>query len=78
MTKLLGLPLVEKDWHVVQALAALARADTTPFRLVFGSGTSLSRAHRLIGRIPTQYSSRRRKVVTLRSASVRIQRQLSP
>lgn len=49
-----GLPsaaLVEKDWHVVQALAALARTDTTPFRLVFGGGTSLSRAHRLIGRM---------------------------
>jgi hypothetical protein len=32
-----GLPspaLVEKDWHVVKALAAIAAADTAPFRLV--------------------------------------------
>jgi predicted nucleotidyltransferase component of viral defense system len=49
-----GLPstvLVEKDWHVVQALAAIAGTDTMPFQLVFGGGTSLSRAHRLIGRM---------------------------
>jgi nucleotidyltransferase AbiEii toxin of type IV toxin-antitoxin system len=48
-----GLPspaLVEKDWHVVQALAAIAAADTVPLRLVFGGGTALSRAHRLIRR----------------------------
>jgi Nucleotidyl transferase AbiEii toxin, Type IV TA system len=49
-----GLPspaLVEKDWHVVQALAAIAAADTVPLRLVFGGGTALSRAHRLIRRM---------------------------
>ncbi len=49
-----GLPsaaLVEKDWYVVKALAAIAAADTTPFRLVFGGGTALSRAHRLIRRM---------------------------
>lgn len=49
-----GLPsaaLVEKDWHVVQALAAIHAADIAPFRLVFGGGTSLSRAHRLIRRM---------------------------
>ena len=49
-----GLPsptLVEKDWHVVQALAAIAAADTVPLRLVFGGGTALSRAHRLIQRM---------------------------
>jgi hypothetical protein len=31
-----GLPspaLVEKDWHVVKALAAIAAVDTSPFRL---------------------------------------------
>jgi predicted nucleotidyltransferase component of viral defense system len=43
--------LVEKDWYVIQALAAISGADTMPFRLVFGGGTSLSRAHRLIGRM---------------------------
>ena len=43
--------LVEKDWYVVKALAAINTADTAPFRLVFGGGTALSRAHRLIRRI---------------------------
>src|ERR1035441_4649720 len=49
-----GLPspaLVEKDWHVVKALGAITAADTAPFRLVFGGGTALSRAHRLIRRM---------------------------
>jgi predicted nucleotidyltransferase component of viral defense system len=49
-----GLPapsLVEKDWHVVRALAAIAAADTSPFKLVFGGGTALSRAHGLIRRM---------------------------
>ncbi|MCC6778380.1 MAG: nucleotidyl transferase AbiEii/AbiGii toxin family protein [Hyphomicrobiales bacterium] len=49
-----GLPspaLVEKDWYVVKALAAIAIADTAPFRLVFGGGTALSRAHGLIQRM---------------------------
>ena len=49
-----GLPsptLVEQDWHVVQALAAIAAADTAPLLLVFGGGTALSRAHRLIQRM---------------------------
>ena len=43
--------LVEKDWYVVQALAAIAKIDSSPFQLVFGGGTSLSRAHRLIQRM---------------------------
>jgi hypothetical protein len=43
--------LVEKDWYVVRALAAINAADTTPFRLVFSGGTALSRAHRLIRRM---------------------------
>lgn len=49
-----GLPspaLVEKDWQVVKALAAIAAADTKPFRVVFGGGTALSRAHGLIRRM---------------------------
>ena len=49
-----GLPspaLVEKDWHVVKALRAITAADTAPIRLVFGGGTALSRAHRLIRRM---------------------------
>ena len=43
--------LVEKDWYVVTALAAIQTADLKPFRLVFGGGTALSRAHRLIRRM---------------------------
>jgi predicted nucleotidyltransferase component of viral defense system len=49
-----GLPspaLVEKDFHVVKALAAIAAIDTAPLRLVFGGGTALSRAHRLVRRM---------------------------
>jgi len=49
-----GLPsaaLVEKDWHVVRALAAIVAADVAPIRLVFGGGTALSRAHRLVKRM---------------------------
>ncbi len=33
--------LVEKDYYVVKALAAIRWIDTEPFRLVFGGGTSL-------------------------------------
>jgi hypothetical protein len=49
-----GLPspaLVEKDWHVVKALAAIAAVDTGDFRLVFGGGTALSRAYKLTKRM---------------------------
>ena len=49
-----GLPspaLVEKDWYVVKALAAITAANVAPFRLVFGGGTALSRAHGLIRRM---------------------------
>jgi predicted nucleotidyltransferase component of viral defense system len=49
-----GLPspaLVEKDWFVVKALAAIAAIDTAPFDLTFGGGTALSRVHGLIKRM---------------------------
>jgi predicted nucleotidyltransferase component of viral defense system len=49
-----GLPspaLVEKDWQVVRALAAITAVDAAPFRLVFGGGTALCRAHGLIKRM---------------------------
>ena len=35
--------LVEKDWYVVKAIAALNAARMDPFLLVFGGGTALSR-----------------------------------
>lgn len=43
--------LVEKDWHVIKALAAIMAVDTKPFRLVFGGGTALGRAYGLIKRM---------------------------
>jgi hypothetical protein len=43
--------MVEKDWYVVKALVAITTADTAGFRMVFGGGTALSRAHRLIRRM---------------------------
>jgi predicted nucleotidyltransferase component of viral defense system len=51
-----GLPspaLVEKDFYVVRALAAIAAVDIEdlPLRLIFGGGTALSRAHRLVRRM---------------------------
>ena len=49
-----GLPgpaLVEKDWYVVKALAAIAAVDTGDLRLVFGGGTALSRAYGLTKRM---------------------------
>lgn len=49
-----GLPspaLVEKDWYVMKALAAIAAADVAPLRLVFGGGTALGRASKLIQRM---------------------------
>jgi len=51
-----GLPslaLVEKDFYVVKALAAIAGFElgTLHLRLVFGGGTALSRAHRLVRRM---------------------------
>lgn len=44
-------PLVEKDWHVVKALAAVMAVNTAPFRLIFGGGTALGRAYQLIQRM---------------------------
>lgn len=49
-----GLPspaLVEKDYHVARALAAIAAVDTGRLRLVFSGGTALGRAHKLIQRM---------------------------
>lgn len=46
-----GTAPVEKDLHVVRAIAAIAAIDATPFTLVFGGGTALTRAHRLVRRM---------------------------
>ena len=49
--RLPSVGLVEKDLHVVRAIAALAAIDVTPFDLVFGGGTALARAHRIVRRM---------------------------
>ncbi len=49
--RLPGVGLVEKDLHVVRAIAALAAIDAAPFTLVFGGGTALARAHKLVRRM---------------------------
>lgn len=43
--------LVEKDWYVAKALAAITAADIAPIRLVFGGGTALARANKLVKRM---------------------------
>ena len=48
---LADVAVVEKDWHVIQALAAIAAIDASPFRLVFAGGTALSRAFRVVRRM---------------------------
>jgi predicted nucleotidyltransferase component of viral defense system len=42
---------VEKDWHVIRALAAIIAIDAAPFGLVFSGGTALARAHKIIRRM---------------------------
>lgn len=49
-----GLPspaLVEKDWFVVRALAAIHDAQVDGLSLAFGGGTALGRAYRLLERM---------------------------
>ena len=58
-----GLPspaLVERDFYVVKALAAIAAVEREGLhlRLVFGGGTALSRAHRLIRRMSEDIDQR--------------------
>ena len=65
--RLPGIGLVEKDLHVVRAIAALAAMDAAPFRLVFGGGTALARAHRIIRRMSEDVDF---KIVPLAAAPV--------
>lgn len=49
-----GLPSkasVIKDFYVVRAIRAVVSVDTAPFTLVFGGGTALARAHKLVQRM---------------------------
>jgi Nucleotidyl transferase AbiEii toxin, Type IV TA system len=49
--RLPSVGLVEKDLYVVKAIAALAAINAAPFTLVFGGGTALARAHKIIRRM---------------------------
>jgi hypothetical protein len=49
--RLPSIALVEKDLIVVRAIAALATIDASPFQLVFGGGTALARAHKVVRRM---------------------------
>jgi hypothetical protein len=65
-----GLPntaTVAKDFHVVRAIRALAALDATPFILVFGGGTALARAHKLVRRMSEDVDF---KIVPLPAAPV--------
>lgn len=48
---LVGTAPVVKDFHVVRAIRAVTGIDAAPFALVFGGGTALARAHRLVQRM---------------------------
>lgn len=41
----------EKDYYVVQALAAVCSLDPSPFQLIFAGGTCLTKAHRVTQRM---------------------------
>lgn len=43
--------LIEKDWHIIRAMSAIAATDAAPFQLIFSGGTCLARAHKLIRRM---------------------------
>ena len=49
--RLPSIGLVEKDLEVVRAIAAVAALDASPFMLVFGGGTALARAHKIVRRM---------------------------
>jgi hypothetical protein len=65
--RLPSVGLVEKDLHVVRAIAALASIDAAPFTLVFGGGTALARAHRIVRRMSEDVDF---KIVPLPAAPV--------
>ena len=48
---MVGTAPVRKDFHVVRAIRAIAAIDAAPFTLVFGGGTALARAHKLVRRM---------------------------
>lgn len=65
--RLPSVGLVEKDLYVIKAIAALAAIDAAPFTLVFGGGTALARAHKIIRRMSEDVDF---KIVPLPAAPV--------
>ena len=65
--RLPSVGLVEKDLHVVRAIGAIAQIDAAPFTLVFGGGTALARAHKLVSRMSEDVDF---KIVPLPAAAV--------
>ncbi len=49
--RLPSVGLVEKDVHVVRAIRAVMSIEAAPFALIFGGGTALARAHKLVRRM---------------------------
>jgi hypothetical protein len=64
---LIGTAPVAKDFHVVRAIRALVALDAAPFTLVFGGGTALARAHKLVRRMSEDVNF---KIVLLPAAPV--------
>ena len=62
-----SVALVEKDVHVLRAIRALLAVDAAPFTLVFGGGTALARAHKLVQRMSEDVDF---KIMPLPSAPV--------
>jgi nucleotidyltransferase AbiEii toxin of type IV toxin-antitoxin system len=62
-----GTAAVAKDFYVVRAIRALAACDAAPFALVFGGGTALARAHKLVRRMSEDVDF---KIVPLPAAPV--------
>ena len=70
--------LVEKDWHVVQALAAIGDATSDGLTLAFGGGTALGRAYGLLQRMSEDIDLRViGENATSRPALKRLRRQVS-
>ncbi len=65
--RLPSVGLVEKDLYVVRAIAAIVQVDAAPFTLIFGGGTALARAHKLVKRMSEDVDF---KIVPLPSAPV--------
>ena len=75
-----GLPntaVVAKDFHVVRAIRALAVLDATPFALIFGGGTALARAHKLVQRMSEDIDFKMVSLAPMPLSRSTLQRQLA-